>query len=72
MLREGQVVGVYEVGEVLGEGGMATVYAARHVGLGTAHALKVLRPELLAHEEVRGRFLAEARLLANLRPAWSR
>lgn len=67
MLSAGEIVGPYEIGEVLGEGGMAVVYAARHVALGTSHALKVLRPEILAIDEIRGRFLAEARLLANLR-----
>ena len=43
---------------VLGSGGMATVYAATHRN-GKRVAIKVLRPELSAIEEVRARFQRE-------------
>ncbi len=40
-LQPGTVVGDYEVGKVLGRGGLAVVYQARHQVLHTEHALKV-------------------------------
>jgi hypothetical protein len=45
MLAAGSRVGDYELEEEIVEGGMAHVYRARHAGLETAHALKVLDPE---------------------------
>ncbi|MEN9797420.1 MAG: hypothetical protein RL653_1116, partial [Pseudomonadota bacterium] len=62
-----QLDGRYEVLRLLGEGGMATVYLVRHLGLHSEHALKVLNPELYALEEVRARFLSEGRIQAKLR-----
>ena len=59
--------GRYEVVRVLGEGGMATVYLVRHLGLHSEHALKVLNPELYVHEEVKARFLSEGRIQAKIR-----
>ena len=59
--------GRYEVVRELGEGGMATVYLVRHLGLHSEHALKVLNPELYVHEEVKARFLSEGRIQAKIR-----
>ncbi|MEN9799135.1 MAG: hypothetical protein RL653_2831 [Pseudomonadota bacterium] len=59
--------GRYEVVRELGEGGMATVYLVRHLGLHSEHALKVLNPEHSARQEVRARFLAEGRIQARVR-----
>ncbi len=57
--RVGQTVGGRLVLEkVLGMGGTATVYAARHRN-GRALAVKVLHPEYAHHAGVRQRFLAE-------------
>jgi serine/threonine-protein kinase len=51
----------YEVVSILGEGGMGTVYLARHTYMGRRAAIKLLRPELLRDESVVARFLDEAR-----------
>ncbi len=66
-LKVGQQVGSYIVEERLGGGGIATVWRARHATLGSNHALKVLNPELLVHEDVRSRFLDGGRIQATLR-----
>jgi len=57
-------VGDYELGQQLGEGGMATVYKARHVVLDTTHAVKVLNAKFRESADVRTRFLDEAKLQA--------
>jgi serine/threonine protein kinase len=56
----------YEIGEVLGRGAFAVVYAGRHIGLQREVAIKRLEPELLRERAARERFAAEARLLASL------
>ena len=58
------LIGDYQVEALLGEGGMAKVYRARHTVLDTQHALKVLNPELRVNPEARRRFLDEARIQA--------
>jgi tRNA A-37 threonylcarbamoyl transferase component Bud32 len=60
------VMDQYEVLEVIGQGGMAIVYAARHQVTGQEVALKVLPPEMAAHRGLQSRFVAEARALASL------
>jgi serine/threonine protein kinase len=54
----------YEVEDVLGAGGMAVVYRARHVQLGTFHAIKVLT---VPSPEIRERLLVEGRVQATIR-----
>ena len=66
-MQAGDQVGSYEIVGLLGEGGFAQVYRVRHRVLGSDHALKVLRTELLDMEEVRSRFLDEARVQAQLK-----
>jgi serine/threonine protein kinase len=62
----GQVLaGRYEVLSKLGEGGMGSVYAARHRTLGRVDAVKVLRPEA-ADADAGRRFLREAKLAASI------
>ena len=56
----------YEVGEVIGRGGMATVHLGRDVRLGRRVAIKVLRPELAADETFHERFQREAHAVASL------
>ena len=45
---------------------MATVYLAEHQSLGNKVAIKILKPEYIQHPNVRKRFLAEARNLAQM------
>jgi serine/threonine-protein kinase len=54
----------YEVLEVLGEGGMGTVYRVRHVALGRQFALKALRRDMSADAELSARFIQEAKAAA--------
>jgi eukaryotic-like serine/threonine-protein kinase len=63
MLHPGQRIGRYEVLDRIGHGGTASVYRARHVDLGSIHALKrigIRRPRLLE------RLMAEGRAQASL------
>ncbi|MHC5038875.1 MAG: protein kinase domain-containing protein [Planctomycetota bacterium] len=55
------IAGKYLVRSRLGEGGMGSVYLVRHKDLDQDFALKVLRPELVANEAFRERFLREAK-----------
>lgn len=56
----------YEVAEEIGRGGFGVVWAAVHLQLGRAVAVKQLAPELAADPDVRRRFRAEARVVASL------
>src|SRR4051812_48314866 len=62
----GAALPAYEIGPVLGRGAFAVVYAAHHRHLDRDVAIKRLSPDLLVAAEARGRFAAEARLLASL------
>jgi serine/threonine protein kinase len=59
-------IGNYEVGTLIGEGGLGRVHAARDVVLGREVAIKSLRPELLRDTGFVERFRAEATNLARL------
>jgi serine/threonine-protein kinase len=57
--REGRVLdGKWALERLLGQGGMAAVYMARHRN-GARAAVKILHPHLARHHEVRERFLRE-------------
>ena len=56
----------YKIISLLGEGGMANVYLAQHQSLGNNVALKLLKEEYVQHPNIRKRFLAEARSLAQM------
>ncbi len=58
--------GRYEVGELIGRGGMADVYLARDVLLGRSVAIKVLRPDLARDPLFQSRFRREAQAVAAL------
>src|SRR5688572_674750 len=60
------VLGQYELVDVLGQGGMSVVFKGRHKMTAQEVALKILPPELAAHSQVKGRFLEEAKALAQL------
>ena len=55
------IAGRYLVEELLGVGGMGSVYRARHQFIGRDVALKFLDPSLISNERLRKRFLGEAR-----------
>ncbi len=50
----------YELGELLGEGGMGQVFAARDLRAGADVAIKVLRAELIGNPDASARFEREA------------
>ncbi|MBA3459103.1 MAG: protein kinase [Deltaproteobacteria bacterium] len=57
-------IGDYDIEALLGEGGMAKVYRAKHAFLETVHAIKVLDPSYRVNAEARKRFLDEAKIQA--------
>ena len=63
----GRQVGNFRIVDHLGEGGMAVVYKAEHVHMGTPAAVKVLASNLARNDKVRTRFTAEASVMAHLR-----
>jgi serine/threonine protein kinase len=56
----------YELSELIGEGGFATVYRAKNLRLGRIEALKVLSDQLTEDREFARRFEQEARVAASL------
>jgi serine/threonine-protein kinase len=65
-------LGSYQVGELLGKGGMGEVYRATHRMLARPAAIKLIRPEMLGGDEESAqlaikRFSREAEAAANLR-----
>jgi serine/threonine-protein kinase len=61
------IAGKYEMLDMLGQGGMGTVYRVRHVELDEIRALKVLPDHLAEDEERVGRFRREAQKMARFR-----
>jgi serine/threonine-protein kinase len=57
----------YVILELLGKGGMAKVYKARHELLHEIRAVKFLRPELRERQECVARFHREAQIMVQLR-----
>jgi serine/threonine protein kinase len=67
MLARGDVLGGYEIEDLIGMGGMAMVYRARQRSLGGRQvALKVLGPERIDDESFRERFRREGEHAARL------
>jgi predicted ATPase/serine/threonine protein kinase len=66
LLKSGTKLGPYEIGALLGAGGMGRVYQAQDSKLRRKVAIKVVRMEHIADTEQLSRFRREARLLASL------
>ena len=62
-----KTIGPYEAQEVIGHGGMSTVYKALQPDLERIVAIKVLLPSLVGDAAFRSRFQREARMIARLR-----
>jgi serine/threonine protein kinase len=62
----GTTLGAYQLLDVLGRGGMATVYRAYQINVGRAVAMKILSPDLAGEPEFISRFQHEAQLAAGL------
>jgi serine/threonine-protein kinase len=62
----GEEFGPYTIESVLGQGGMGTVFLARHARLERRVALKVISPAFADDEGFRARFLRESQLAASL------
>ncbi|HXV60799.1 MAG TPA: protein kinase [Vicinamibacteria bacterium] len=65
-LAPGTTLGHFEILDLLGAGGMGTVYRARDSALQRVVALKILPAELFEDEAARARFLREAHLASQL------
>jgi serine/threonine protein kinase len=65
MLGRGDVLGRYEIEDMIGIGGMAIVYRAKQLTLGRSVALKLLAIELTS-DDFRERFRREGKLAASL------
>ena len=61
------LVNTYRVERLLGGGGMGEVYLTRHAGLGSLHAVKVIRPAMAANRQVMDLFYREAKVLRGVR-----
>src|SRR5580704_3649840 len=61
------VAGKYRLEAIIGEGGMGSVWAATHTGLGQAVAIKFVSKEFVSSSEALRRFDAEAKAAAQLR-----
>lgn len=61
------LVNTYRVERLLGGGGMGEVYLARHAGIGTEHAIKVIRPSMAMNQQVMDLFYREAKVLRGVR-----
>lgn len=65
-LRLGSTVGNYRLLDVIGRGGMGTVYRGEHVYIGKPVAVKVLHERFARYEEAVKRFLREARAASSI------
>jgi serine/threonine protein kinase/beta-lactam-binding protein with PASTA domain len=67
MTEEARTIGGrYELGKIIGSGGMGDIYVAKDLTLGRRVAVKVLRPSLAADLKVSTRFKQEARLASKM------
>src|SRR5262245_43454331 len=66
VLATGTEIAGYRIEAFVGRGGMGVVYRAQELALERVVALKVIAPELVEDEDVRERFLREARAAASI------
>lgn len=64
--RIGTTIGNYHLDQILGRGGMGTVYSGEHVYIGKKVAVKVLHPQFAKYEDAVRRFLREARAASSI------
>jgi serine/threonine protein kinase len=64
VLRIGETLDRYRIEALIGQGGMAAVYRARHLQLGSEHAIKVL---FITAPQLRERMFREGQVQARLR-----
>src|ERR1044072_6309850 len=57
----------YQIEQLLGQGGMGAVYRATHLGTRRTVAVKVIQPQLSAHDQFVARFRREAEAAGRLR-----
>ncbi|HVT59357.1 MAG TPA: serine/threonine-protein kinase [Thermoanaerobaculia bacterium] len=62
-----RIEGKYEILEKIREGGMGAIYKVRHRLLDEVRVVKVMRPQFVDDEELKARFLREARVAIKLR-----
>ncbi|MBI1260008.1 MAG: protein kinase [Chloroflexi bacterium] len=62
----GRTIGGYEILELVGHGGMATVYRARQISMNRIVAVKVLPRQFLNDETYMQRFIREVKIVAEL------
>jgi serine/threonine protein kinase len=62
----GRTFGPYKIVEMLGRGGMATVYRAEQTSIGREVAIKIMPPHLLHNPTFLERFLREVQVIARL------
>src|SRR5688500_6340062 len=65
-LRIGGTVGNYRLLNIIGRGGMGTVYKGEHVYIGKPVAVKILHERYAKYEEAVKRFLREARAASSI------
>ena len=66
MIQSGQQIENYRIDDVIGQGGMGTIYRATDVNLMRPVAVKVMHNELAEDQAFQSRFLQEARAAARL------
>src|SRR5579859_5330108 len=62
----GLVAGKYEIVQLIGRGGMGSVWEGRHASLGTRVAIKFIDPEYAQSKDAQSRFVNEARAAATI------
>ena len=65
-LSAGQTIGDYQVLDILGAGGMGTVYKVRHLISERLEAMKLVLPELTENSDLAERFMREIKVQARL------